>query len=60
MTVHRTVILFRLTLRCAAGELYRHGGSSTGGDDPATLRVNSVLLHYIPAASSKCLIRVGV
>ena len=46
MTVHRTVILFRLTLRFAAGELSGGGGS--------TLRVNSVLLHYLPPVSSIC------
>jgi hypothetical protein len=26
-------------------------------DEPATLRVNSVLLHYLPPTSSKCLFR---
>jgi hypothetical protein len=41
MTVHRTVILFRLTLRSAASAL-------SGGGYSATLRVNSVLLHYLP------------
>jgi hypothetical protein len=46
MTVHRTVICFRLTLRFAAGELSGGGGS--------TLRVNSVLLHYLPPVSSIC------
>jgi len=34
-------------LRSAAGEL-------SGGDESATLRVNSVLLHYLPAAGWKC------
>lgn len=37
-------------LRSAAGEL-------SGGDEWATLRVNSVLLHYLPPTSSKCLLR---
>jgi hypothetical protein len=37
-------------LRSAAGEL-------SGGNESSTLRVNSVLLHYLPRTSSKCLIR---
>lgn len=38
-------------LRFAAGELSGGGGS--------TLRVNSVLLHYLPPTSSKCLIQAA-
>jgi len=37
-------------LRFAAGEL-------SGGDEPATPRVNSVLLHYLPPGNSKCPLR---
>jgi hypothetical protein len=50
MTVHWTVILSRLTLRFAAGEL-------SGGGYWSTLRVNSVLLHYLPPTGYKSLTR---
>lgn len=49
MTVHWTVIYSRLTLRSAAGEL--------SGGYASALRVNSVLLHYLPLTGSKCLVR---
>jgi hypothetical protein len=52
MTVHRTVICSRLTLHFAAGE-------SSGRGESATLRVNSVLLHYLAPGALRFLLRAS-